>query len=75
MNGLKIKLKSKEVKILKALIGKGTEKARKITRCRILLLCNDNRNKKEIALALSIDPHTITNAARQGGVAESSRRR
>ncbi len=65
MNGLKIKLKSKEVKILKALIGKGTEKARKITRCRILLLCNDNRNKKEIALALSIDPHTITNICRR----------
>ncbi len=61
MNGFKIKLKTKEVKILKVFISKGIEKARKITRCRVLLLCNANRSKKEIALALSIDPHTITN--------------
>lgn len=61
MNGFKIKLKTKEIKILKAFVSKGIEKARKITRCRVLLLCNANRSKKEIALALSIDPHTITN--------------
>jgi len=65
MEKLKIKLKSKEVKILKELISKGTEKARKITRCRILLLYNDNQSKMAIASALSIDQSTIYNTCRR----------
>jgi hypothetical protein len=65
MKGFKIKLKVKEVKILKALVSKGTEKARKITRCRILLLCHAKHPKGEIALSLSIDPHTVTSVCRR----------
>lgn len=65
MKGFKIKLKAKEEKILKTLVSKGAEKARKITRCRILLLCNSNQSKKSIALALSIDLNTISNVCRR----------
>lgn len=65
MRGFKIKLKAKEEKVLKALISKGTEKARKITRCRILLLCHANRPKKEIASAFSVDLNTISNVCRR----------
>jgi|SRR3989338_6669253 len=61
MQGFKIKLKAKEKKTLKDIIKKGTEKARKITRCRILLLCDASKSKKMIASMLSIDPNTISN--------------
>jgi putative transposase len=61
MKGFKIKLKAKEKKILKDIIKKGTEKSRKITRCRILLLCDKNQSKKMIASMLSINPNTISN--------------
>jgi transposase len=65
MKGFKIKLKAKEIKILKSIISKGEEKARKITRCRILLLCNENKNKATIASMLSINPNTISNTCRR----------
>ncbi len=55
MNGFKIKLKAKEKKILEATISKGIEKVRKITRCRILLLCHANEKKSKIASILSVD--------------------
>jgi len=65
MKGFKIKLKSKEIKILKGIISKGTEKTRKITRCRILLLCNENKSKNVIASVLSINPNTVSNTCRR----------
>lgn len=65
MRGFKVKLKAKEIKILKSLVSKGVEKARKITRCRILLLCNENKNKKIIASILSINLNTISNTCRR----------
>ncbi len=65
MKGFQIKLKSKEEKILTDIVKKGYEKARKITRCRILLLCNANKNKATIASMLSINPNTITNTCRR----------
>jgi hypothetical protein len=65
MKGFKVKLKANEKKILKAIISKGSEKARKITRCRILLLCDSNRAKSDIASLLSIDPNTISNICRR----------
>jgi len=65
MKGFKIKLKAKEEQILKDIVKKGTEKARKITRCRILLLCNANKNKTTIASILSINPNTISNTCRR----------
>ena len=65
MKGFKIKLKAKEVKTLKSLVSKGKEKARKITRCRILLLCHEKRNKGQIASMLSINPNTVSNTCRR----------
>lgn len=65
MKGFKIKLKAKEEKALRDIIKKGTEKTRKITRCRILLLCNSNKNKSEIASMLSVNPNTISNICRR----------
>jgi transposase len=65
MRGFKVKLKSKEVKLLKGIIGKGIEKARKITRCRILLSCNAGKSKREIASMLCINPNTVSNTCRR----------
>ncbi len=65
MKGFKIKLNAKEVKTLKTLVSKGKEKARKITRCRILLLCHEERNKAQIASMLSINPNTVSNTCRR----------
>lgn len=65
MKGFKVKLKPKEEKILKDIIRKGSEKARKITRCRILLLCNSGENKTKISSMLSINPNTISNTCRR----------
>jgi putative transposase len=65
MKGFKIKLKAKEIKVLKSIVSRGTEKARKITRCRILLLCNENNSKTTIASILSISPNTLSNTCRR----------
>jgi transposase len=65
MKGFKVKLKAKEVKTLKYIINKGVEKARKITRCRILLLCHENKSKTTIASMLSINSNTVSNTCRR----------
>lgn len=65
MKGFKVKLKAKEVKALKSIISKGIEKSRKITRCRILLLCHANKNKTTIATMLSVNPNTVSNICRR----------
>lgn len=65
MKRFKVKLKNKEIKTLKEIVRKGKEKARKITRCRILLLCHENKSKKEIASMLSINPNTVSNTCRR----------
>lgn len=57
----KIKLKPDEKKTLEALVSKGKENARKITRCRVLLLCHANEKKTRIASLLSINKNTISN--------------
>ena len=63
MKGCKIEitLKPKEIKTLEDIVKKGTEKSRKITRCRILLLCNYDHNRATIATMLSITSKTISN--------------
>ena len=65
MKGFKVKLKAKEIKTLKSIISKGIEKSRKITRCRILLLCHQNKNKTTIASMLSVNPNTVSNTCRR----------
>jgi len=54
-----VKLKSKERKKLKQLISKGTEKARKITRCRILLMANEGKTDTHIIETLKVARNTI----------------
>lgn len=54
-----VKLKPKEREKLKELISKGTEKARKITRCRILLLADEGKTDTEIIGALKVSRNTI----------------
>lgn len=54
-----VKLKLKERKKLKQLISKGTEKARKITRCRILLLSHEGKTDTHIIEALKVARNTI----------------
>jgi putative transposase len=60
-----IRLKAKERRQLKEIIKKGTEKARKITRCRILLLSEQDKTQREIADVLSIDTQTVRNVCRR----------
>ena len=52
-------LKPKERKFLHQLISKGSEKARKITRCRILLLADEGKNDTQIIQALKVARNTI----------------
>lgn len=54
-----VKLKPKERKLLKQLISKGTEKARKITRCRILLLANEGKTDTQTIEVLKVARNTI----------------
>jgi len=54
-----VKLKPKERKLLKQFISKGSEKARKITRCRILLLANEGKTDTQIIEALKVARNTI----------------
>ena len=54
-----VKLKPKERKLLKQLISKGTEKARKITRCRILLLADEEKTDTQIIEALKTACNTV----------------
>lgn len=54
-----VKLKPNERKLLKQLISKGIEKARKITRCRILLLADEGKTDTQIIEALNTARNTI----------------
>jgi len=54
-----VKLDPKERELLKQLVSKGSEKARKITRSRILLLADDGKSDTQIIDALSISRNTI----------------
>lgn len=54
-----VTLKPKDRALLKQLTGKGTEKARKITRCRILLLTDAGKTDTHIIEALGIARNTI----------------
>lgn len=54
-----VELKPKERTFLNQLISKGSEKARKITRCRILLLADEGRNDTQIIQALKVARNTI----------------
>ena len=55
----RVKLRPKEQALLKQIISKGSEKARKITRCRILLLANEGKTDTQIIEALKVARNTI----------------
>jgi len=67
-----IKLKTKEREQLKDLLSKGKEKARKLTRCRILLLSDAGDGDSAIMKALQIARNTIREL-RQRYIAEGLR--
>jgi len=54
-----IKLKPKDQKLLKQFVTKGNQKARTITRCRILLMANERKTDTEIIEALKVARNTI----------------
>lgn len=54
-----IKLKKKDQKILEQLVIKGSQKARTITRSRILLMSNDGKTDTQIIEALNVARNTI----------------
>ncbi len=54
-----IKLKLKDQKLLKQIIAKGNQKARVITRSRILLMANDGKTDTQIIEALDTARNTI----------------
>lgn len=57
----KIKLSMKDRRELNSIIKKGAEKARKITRCRILLLSTQKYSQQSIAEMMSVTSHTVRN--------------
>jgi transposase len=56
-----IKLTVEEKKKLQSLITKGSEKARKLTRCRILLMADKGQSAREISSSLLINEKTVFN--------------
>jgi len=60
-----IKLKAKEKSRLNATISKGICSARKITRCRVLLLVDSGQSKSAVSRALQIDYNTVRNICRR----------
>jgi transposase len=54
-----VKLKPKEQEFLKRLVSKGSEKARKITRCRILLLADEGKTDPQIMGSLHVARNTV----------------
>ncbi len=54
-----VTLKPKDRKLLKQLVSKGSEQARKITRCRILLLADEGRTDTQIIEALQVARNTV----------------
>lgn len=59
MNRITLNLTKKEVKGLQNLIRKGTTKARKINRARILLLAHKQKNSIDIAAQLYVNRSTV----------------
>ena len=55
----RVKLKQKDRKTLQQLVSKGKERARVITRCRILLLTDEGKKAGEITNALGISLNTV----------------
>jgi hypothetical protein len=53
-----VKLSADERHSLTTLLRKGTAKARRLTRARVLLLADEGRTDEEIASALRISPST-----------------
>jgi putative transposase len=60
-----IRLKEEERGFLRQIISKGIEKARKLTRCRILLLADEGKSDKEIMDALKTSRNTIREVRRR----------
>ena len=54
-----VKLKAKDKEMLQELIAKGSQKARTITRSRILLMANEGKTDTQIMEALNIARNTI----------------
>ena len=66
-----VKLKKRAHQYLQKIVASGVEKARKITRCRILLLADQGKTDQEISEALNVCLATIFNIRRrysQGGL-------
>jgi putative transposase len=62
--GYDIKLKPKERRQLTDMVKKGSEKARKITRCRILLFSEQEPTQQRVAERLDVTYHTVRNVCR-----------
>ena len=60
-----IKLKTSEQEKLNELTSKGTQKARKLRRCRILLLGDEGKTDVEIAKILKVSVGTVANIRRR----------
>ena len=73
--GYDIKLKPKERRQLTDMVKKGSEKARKITRCRMLLFSEQEPTQQRVAERLEVTYHTVRNVCRHylERVAELSR--
>ena len=54
-----VRLKPKEQELLKQIICKGSGKARKITRCRILLLADEGKTDLQIMESLDVARNTV----------------
>ena len=54
-----VRLKQKEREVLKRLLSKGKESARKLTRCRILLLADEGKKNVRIMEALGVARNTV----------------
>jgi len=54
-----VKLRQKERELLKKLVSKGKERARKLTHCRILLLADEGKTDTRIIEALKVARNTV----------------
>ena len=71
---VKIKLKKKEEKTLESLIKKGSNKARTLTRARVLLLSSEGKSSKQVRDHLGMTYKTIQNIKERylsGGLEEA----
>lgn len=59
MRSYRLNIKRKDRKKLEAFLKRGQAKARVLRRCRILLLSEQGRSKREIAEILSVAPDTV----------------